>query len=206
MNTKQYIAIFDEQKISCSFFHKNLECFHQYHVLFSCATEKELMANLQPSVIVLIMNVHSADERNIAIIKSVLRKFECIKILILTPHADALEYLLASHRTRIRLLSYFNEFEDFFYTLQDLMPDHVNHLEDLKESRKYNLEGFDKLKLNRQWQYILDGLRNGKSPKELENKELKWKTINTYIENMLKETGCGTTVELFDEAKRRGII
>ena len=206
MIPKQYLAIFDEQKITGSFFRKNLECFHEYHVLFSCATEKALFANLQPTVKVLIINLHSADESIIAIIKSVLRKYERIKILILTPHIDTLEHSLASHITRIRMLSFTNEFEDFFCELQDLMPDNVNHLETPKESRKYNLEGFDKLKHNRQWQYILNGLRNGKIPKELENKELRWKTINTYIENMLKETGCGTTVELFDEARRRGII
>ncbi|MEO8087380.1 MAG: hypothetical protein ABI763_11200, partial [Bacteroidota bacterium] len=85
-------------------------------------------------------------------------------------------------------------------------PDHQNH-KISNTTKIYNQSGFEKIRNNRKWILILKSYEVGRKPKEMEGEiRLKSNTINSYTEQMLKETNCGNIIELILEAKRKSIL
>jgi DNA-binding NarL/FixJ family response regulator len=207
MRPKLFLAIYDEQKLIGDFIQNNLERFHEYDVLFSANEEEMLFRCLNNEVKLLLFHVPSAEERLSMILKKVLRKNAGTKILIYTPDTVALQTLGFFNPARIKIVSSVSGSRDFFAALKELLPDHESHKKEMAERRTYNQSGFEKIRSNRKWILILKSYEEGKKPKEMESLiDLKPNTINTYTEQMLKETSCGNIIELVMEAKKKNII
>jgi DNA-binding NarL/FixJ family response regulator len=205
--SKSFIALFDEQKLVKCFFQHNLEKFHKYDVLFGCSSEKELFMNLNAAVKLLLIHVPDVNENMIRIMQKVLRNFREIKILAYSPSPEILQSQLSGFMDRTIVISVLDGSKDFFDAMQALLPDHPNHAEGSEQRREYNLGGFEKIKQNRKWVLIIKSLSEGMRPKEMESiTGLKWNTINSYIEQMQKCTGCRNQTELFWQAKQKGIL
>jgi len=204
---KLYIALFDEHKLIADFFHHSLERFHQYDVLFSAASEEKLFRYLGPQVKLLLFHAPESSDRLMGILRRILKKFNGVKILVYSPDADAIQDVMNSYEKRVRVVSVLHHSMDFFDALKDLLPEHSNHKEEAESKRQYNLSGFEKIRQNRKWVIIIKCIEDGMKPKEMEAMtELKWNTINSYIEQMQRNTGCGNVTELVLQAKKRGIV
>jgi len=201
---KQYIAIYDEHKLIGGMIHNFLERNYEYQILFNSSSEELLYKYLGKEVKLLLFHADEATEKTIEIIKRVLRKFEHLKILIYTRNEDVFRQQL--NNNKVVIFSTLIDSVDFLKTIEQILPEHPNHKR--KEDKKqYNLTGFDKIKQNRKFILIIKYIADGLKPKEMEKiVGLKWNTINSYIEQMQKETGCGNQTELFLQAKERGIL
>lgn len=114
---------------------------------------------------------------------------------------------MAAHYRRVRVISVYSGAKIFFEHLKELMPDHYNHNENHNDVENLRDLKFEKIRYIRRWLLILKCYQNGLRPKEMEEiTQLKSGTINSYTEQMLKETECGNLVQLFNEALKRNII
>ncbi|MEO8086671.1 MAG: hypothetical protein ABI763_07625, partial [Bacteroidota bacterium] len=127
MNSKAYLAIYDEQRLFSDFIHNNLERFHQYDVLFSAPSEELLLASLTSEVKLLLIHIPIASDRLVELVKKVLRKFGDHKLLIYTPESEIMQTVLDHHSKKVKIVSSVFGSRDFFEALQEMMPDHQNH-------------------------------------------------------------------------------
>lgn len=207
MTHKLYLALYDEQKLISDFLQFNLERFHQYDVLFSADTEEKLFKNLTTEVRLLLFYGAENNDRLIVLIKEILTKFDKIKILIYSRDAENIRQLMTTHTSRLKVVSIFDSGVEFLGAIKDLLPEHPNHRTTELEKRDYNSTGFEKIRHNRKWILILSMIAKGMKPKEISAlTALKHETINSYIEQMIKETGCGNISEVLLQSGKRNIL
>ena len=80
MNSRFFLAIYDEQKLFSQFFHNSLERLHRYDVLFRAETEEELLKYLGSAVGLLLMHIPIATERSILLLEKILKKHSKLEI------------------------------------------------------------------------------------------------------------------------------
>ena len=132
------------------------------------------------------------------------------KVLIYSAEVEPLKMLHQGFSSQVKVISDLNGYPVFFEALRELLPDHKNHIDDKprkKDDHDYLIDGFEKIRKNRKWILILKSIEDGMKPKEMNGVGgLKLNSINTYIENMMEETGCRNHTELVLQSKKRGII
>lgn len=208
--SKQYIAIYDNQKLISDFFQNNLERMHQYDVLFSVSSEDKLFEYLTHEVKLLLFHATGKKEKTILLINSLLEKYEGLKILVYSGEIEVFENIPGMFGEKVKLISTRKGFSSFFEALKELLPDHKNHFDyknEVLEIHEYYSEGFEKIRNSRKKILILKCIEDGMKPKQMDGMDgLKLNSVNTYIERMMEETGCKNQTELVIQAKKRGII
>ncbi|MEO8086440.1 MAG: hypothetical protein ABI763_06455 [Bacteroidota bacterium] len=177
-------------------------------VLFSTHSEKKLLESLKPEVKLLLFHIDNASLEKIELLKKVMNQFREIKVLIYSPYVVKVEDKLAGiNPSRIKTVSMLNGSPEFFEAIKVLLPDHKNHPVEEQRKNVNTSPGFDIIRKKRKWILILKLIADGKKPKEMvEMTGLKYETINSYIEQMVKETGCGNISELLLIAEKKKLL
>jgi len=206
MNSKSYLAIYDEQKLISDFFQNNLEKFYKYDVLFSTSVKENLFRNLTSEVRLLLFHGAENNADLMFFINEILLKFDKINILIYSRSAEEIRELIKNRISRVKVVSTFDSAVEFFDAIADLLPEHQNHKVN-SENKDSKASGYEKIRQNRKWILILKMIAEGKKPKEMtELTGLKYETINSYIEQMIKETGCGNISQVLMQSSKRNIL
>ncbi|CAN5498883.1 hypothetical protein BH11BAC1_BH11BAC1_15900 [soil metagenome] len=207
MSSKSYLAIYDEQKLISGFFQNNLERFYKYNILFSTGSREFLLRNLNPEVGLLLFHGDENKESFVPFINEILLKFDKIKVLIYSGNADEIKALMKNKTARVKVVSMFDSASAFLNAIINLLPDHQNHKTSDPEDKDVEDLRYEKIRQNRKWILILKMIADGKKPKEMtELTGLKYETIISYIEQMIKETDCGNISQVLLQASRRNII